>query len=68
MLHSFCFHSVILAYLVFIFSGCGYKAPPFYKQAPSQSQEVITQDNPTQKKILFQGIDSTPSPTQETQE
>ncbi|WP_041309167.1 hypothetical protein [Helicobacter hepaticus] len=61
----YCFHLMILAYLVFIFFvGCGYKANPFYKEPTKQEVES---ENPQthNKKVLFYGIDSTPSPSEE---
>lgn len=50
------FHKGILAYLAFIFlMGCGYKADPFYEQIDSEIQSSEG------KKVLFYGIDTYPT-------
>lgn len=66
MSHSYCFHRVILAYLIFIFTlfsvGCGYKDSPFY--APSSKDETSKGTNKSSDKNqnnLFYGIDSVTS-------
>lgn len=64
---SHIFHIWILAYLVFIFVGCGYKANPFYgENLPQENIEQEIQVEPTQKKkVLFQEISSQPIPSHE---
>ncbi|TLD81882.1 hypothetical protein LS68_002375 [Helicobacter sp. MIT 05-5293] len=54
------FHKGILAYLAFIFLiGCGYKADPFYKQIDSKIQSP--KQSSEGKKVLFYGIDTYPT-------
>lgn len=75
---SHIFHIGILAYLIFIFTACGYKDNPFYGESPAQKvnqqessqKEGHLEDLPKQerKNILFQEIDSRPTQSYEGNE
>ena len=72
MTHSNYFHKVILAQLAFIFvlmcAGCGYKAKPFYKQDSKNESFIAPKSQTNEQRMLFQGIDSKPSPSYEEYE
>nr|WP_317404902.1 hypothetical protein [uncultured Helicobacter sp.] len=73
MIHSFNFHRLIVAYLIFIFAcmlvGCGYKADPFYTDSKIEQEDTFQeQEVAPKKRVLFQEIGSKPSASYEEDE